>query len=166
MWDRSCSHTRRTLMLGREGTRWPARRSSGLEQGEEGKGRREGRRPSEGANPQLSSPRHCPLWGKPCPPPALAPHRMQAFCRWLISFEVCWAPQSPLSRNRLSWISKSLGQVCSEGWPRGSRGWGKMSWAEWAHRLLQSCWAPLPTPGLSPGPALHVNGGGRGEMHL
>lgn len=42
-WGWSHSHRGRTLMLGREGTCWPVRRSSTVEQAE-GKGRREGGR--------------------------------------------------------------------------------------------------------------------------
>ena len=66
LWDR----TYKPLMLEREGTYWLVRRSPRAEQ-RAGKGRREGRGPSEGANlhqapgPALHS-------GKPCPPPC--PH--------------------------------------------------------------------------------------------
>lgn len=50
-----------------------------------------------------------------CPCPA---HLMQILCKWLISFEVCWGPQSSLSRKWHSWISKSLGWGHSEVWTK------------------------------------------------
>lgn len=56
-------------MLGREGTCWPVRRSSTVEQAE-GKGRREGGKEERQVKEQslLSSHRPGPPWGKPCPP--------------------------------------------------------------------------------------------------
>lgn len=144
-WGGSHSHTRRTVMLRREGTCWPARRSFRTEQGE-GKGTRKEEGQVKVQTHSCRAPGPDLRGESPVTLPAPGPHRMQAFCKWLISFKVCWAPQSSLSRIWLSWVSKSLGQMCSEGWPRGSRSWRKMRWAEWAGSPRPGSFSPAGPP--------------------
>lgn len=67
----------------------------------------------------LENPVTLPVPGCPCPA-----HLKQTFCKWLISFEVRCGPQSSLSRNWDSWISKSLGECTVRIGPE-SGGWGE-----------------------------------------
>ena len=67
----------------------------------------------------MENPVTLPVPGCPCPT-----HLKQTFCKWLISFEVLCGPQSSLSRNWDSWISKSLGGCTVRTGPE-SGGWGE-----------------------------------------
>ena len=93
-------------------------------QGKEGRRRARGRCKPTATKPQaLTSVGEGPvtLAAPTCPSPA---HLLQSLCKWLISFDVRWGPQSSLSRNWHSWVSKSLGGVCRGGWTRESEAGG------------------------------------------
>lgn len=88
---------------------------------------------------------------RPCHPPVptcLRPaHLTQTFCKQLISLEVRWGPQSSLSRNWHSWISRSLGGCIMRAGPEsgGWGGWGGQRGEPSPRpRLLQSCLGHTP----------------------